>query len=125
MNFPKKVLNFRFLLEKQTEIVIIKDLIYHPQPKKGSRTVQMGQNMTQNESKNSLKQPPPKKKRKKKKISIQFLPSVWKSHLSQYVFPFSFLPLTPLTFFGWVWHFCSLMIICDHISVPFAIKSTH
>jgi hypothetical protein len=106
MNFPKKVLNFRFLLEKQTEIDIFKDLTYHPQPKKGYRAAQMGQNMTQNGSKNSLKQPllPPKKR------------SAFNS-FHQFFSPDPFL--------GWIWHFCSLMIIYDHIPVPFAKENTH
>ena len=37
--------------------IIIKDQNYHPQPQKGSGAAQMGQNMTKNGTKNSLKQP--------------------------------------------------------------------
>jgi hypothetical protein len=92
MNFQKKLLDFRllfyflcrFLLEKQTEMrpnkqtemwpkVIIKDPTYHPQPKRGFRAVQMGQNMTQNGDKNSLKQPPQKRKEKKDQHLVPFI----------------------------------------------------
>jgi hypothetical protein len=64
--------NEYILLEKQTETwpkVIIKDPTYHPQPKRGFRAAQMGQNMTQNRSKNSLKQPPQKRKKKRSTFS--------------------------------------------------------
>ena len=37
--------------------MINKDPIYHPKPQRGSRAVQMGQKMTQNGTKNNLKQP--------------------------------------------------------------------
>ena len=37
--------------------MINKDPIYHPKPQKGSRAVQMGKKMTQNGTKNNLKQP--------------------------------------------------------------------
>jgi hypothetical protein len=43
--------------------IVIKEQNYHPQPKRGSEVGQMHQNMTQNGSKNSQKQPPsPQKK---------------------------------------------------------------
>jgi hypothetical protein len=82
--------NEYFFLAKGTGMlpdIIIKEQNYHPQPKRESGAGQIGQNMTQNWSKNSPKKAPPSKK---KKISTRSLPSVWKFRSTQYVIPYSF-----------------------------------
>jgi hypothetical protein len=90
VNFKIKVLNFCFLCKEVNFFTktnswpktIIKDPTHHPQPQRGYRAALLGQNMTQNGTKNSLKQP---------KTTKLALPSVTKSQSSKYRFLYIFV----------------------------------